>query len=99
MEYYDLLRIVSVTKSCKSRVKELLSSQFLFHDSDLSLLCNFYSSLHNLEFIFEEYYLKNEDKINKKNEDREFLEELLTYVKICTNLESMVGKFVSIEVN
>jgi len=99
MDFYDLLKIISVTKSSKLRVKELLASQYLFHDTDLATLCSFYSSLHGLEFVFEDYFTKNSDKLNKKVEDREFLEEMLVYIKICTNLEGMVNSFVSTEVN
>jgi len=99
MEYYDLLKIIAVTKSCKLRIKELFSNHRLFNETDLASLCSFYVSLQTLESVFEDYYTKNVNKTNEKIEDKEFLEEILFYVKTCSYLEAEVNNFVSTEVN
>ena len=99
MEYYDLLKVIAVTKSCKLRIKTLFSDYDLFDEHDLSTLCNYYVSLQSLEAVFEDYFYKNQNDLDKKIENKDFLETVLSYIQICAYLEEQVNDFISTEVN
>lgn len=99
MEYYDLLKVIAVTRSCKLRIKTLFSDYDLFNESDLSILCNYYVSLQSLEAVFEDYFYKNQNNLDKKIENKDFLETILSYIQICAYLEKEVNNFISTEVN
>jgi len=99
MEFYELLKIIAVTKSCKLKAKSLLKDSELFLEHDLATLCNYYSALNGLEKVFNDYFFFNSQKINKKIEDKEFLTDLLSFIKACSLLEEEVSQFVSMEMN
>jgi len=99
MEFYELLKIIAVTKSCKLKAKFLLKDSELFLEHDLATLCDYYSALNGLEKVFNDYFFFNSQKIDKKIEDKEFLTDLLSFIKTCSLLEEEVSQFVSMEKN
>ena len=48
MNYYDILRILSITETCKDRTRALLTSPIMFDDNQMAVLCSYYISLHDL---------------------------------------------------
>ena len=98
MNYYDILRILSITEACKDRTRALLTSPIMFDDSQMAVLCSYYISLHDLGKVLKNY-LTNEQVDGKKISDKEFLTKVVMYIQLSSKFEEEANTFASFEIH
>ena len=98
MNYYDVLKILSITEACKDKAKAMLSSASVYNDRELATLCSYFIALHDLKTVIDNYLL-NTEVSDSEITNKEFLAKMILYVDLSAKFEDQASKYFSFEIH